>query len=196
LSEPFNTDNPRELRHVTRRTEPDLPQHVLSEVCWTEIHGHPRYYVQNVVTWEWHPVEFVDNHWYWLFLSEGQFYTALEDRIEPNTQGTGYWDITDPQHPYYVLEPVAPTSTSSAGLHILTQPLVAPLSEPTVSSPYATARTDTPALGSRLQTRSPSPETSPEDEKPSSDSPETLAPTAAPSARLSPQDQSILAAQF
>jgi hypothetical protein len=65
-----------------------------------------------------------------------------------------------------------------------------------VSFSFATACTDTPAPGSRLQTRSPSPETSLEDKEPSSDSPETLAPTAAPSACLSPQEHTVLAAQF
>ena len=188
--QPFNTENPDAPVQVTLRTTPDLPAHVLDQVRWTEYLGHTGYHIQNIVNNLWYPVEFINDHWHWVYNTDGRFFTSLDDRIEPYTEGTGYWRLTDPQHPGYMLEPLA--STSTRGLLIYTQPLAGPSPSPELpaTSPFVTA------ASSQHQTRSPSPETSPEDNAPSSESPETLAPTAAPSARLSPQEQTVLAAQF
>src|SRR5450756_1564856 len=62
------------------------------------------------------------------------------ERIEPHTQGTGYWYITDPQHPQYAqyIEQLQGSSATAPTLSVTTN--VPPLSSDPTLSPFVTAR--------------------------------------------------------
>ena len=45
-----------------------------------------------------------------VFIADGEiYYTALEDRIHPYQEGTGYWRHSDPQHPKHTVPQNLPT---------------------------------------------------------------------------------------
>ena len=103
MEKPFEQSNPTELLKITRRTSDDLPAHVKDLVKWRtrEDGALPGYYVYDPREDRHQPVEFIDNHWHKLFVYSGTAYVSLSDRIDPFTQGTGYWKTSDPQHPHY-----------------------------------------------------------------------------------------------
>ena len=117
LSEPFDPDQPNQLLVVNRRPEPDLPDHVLGDSIHWFIQSNitaPGYYLWSKTFQEYDAVEFFDTHWHRVFANEGSYFTCLNDCIEPETEGTGYWRITDPQHPQYTAPPQHPPLPFSA----------------------------------------------------------------------------------
>ena len=139
----FNTANPAEIVQVHCRDEDNIPPHVNGQVYWR----NDGYYL--AVPYDTQPkaVEFINNYWYIIFQHDSHWYTALEDCIEPNTLGTGYWRATDPQHPDY-----NEVSTSQLRLDI---PETELRRDPAIS-PFVTARqSDSNSSGSE----STSPET-------------------------------------
>jgi hypothetical protein len=59
----------------------------------------PGYYILNPRTKSYHAVEFINNYWYKVRVYTRQAYTSQEDQIKPYQLGTGYWALTDWQHP-------------------------------------------------------------------------------------------------
>src|SRR5437588_6302742 len=121
-------DDPFNLKDVQLRPTPDLPDHVLGAVQWLGFVAHPGYYLYTTTTsgaTDHVPVEFLDNNWYFINQSDnGELtYTCREDHIEPYAHRTGYWRISDPQHPEHVPEelPLVPSS-STAGPSTLNVP--------------------------------------------------------------------------
>ena len=107
LAEPFDANKPGNFIKVTRRSHPDLPPHVLgSRISWRY---PPGYYLYQEFLSNYQPVEFLDNHWHCLIADEETYYTALEDRIHPYQEGTGYWRLSDPQHPKHTVPQILPT---------------------------------------------------------------------------------------
>ncbi len=104
------TDDPDEPRHVYRRPQPDLPDHVLGTVFWVnqdDDHPYPGYYRYTEEEDEFLPVEFVNNYWWNLHfrLYDQTFWTSEDDRYDPYQGTTGYWNLADPEHPEYQAEP-------------------------------------------------------------------------------------------
>jgi hypothetical protein len=115
---PRVTDDPDEECEVTRRKLDDLPPEVLGGVIWINYHKgesvqQPKtgYYLPDLQdhtlvepTYKPHapePVEFFDNHWYYLDDKNNKWYTAHYFQITHNEQDTGFWPITNPNHPDY-----------------------------------------------------------------------------------------------
>jgi hypothetical protein len=106
LQRPFDETNPTQLIPVVRRTEDDLPDCVKGTVLWrTDLPDrNPGYYIYDVQNNTHSSVEFIEDHWYWLYDHSGFTFASLSDRIERNTYGTGYWRVeVDPQHPEHHL---------------------------------------------------------------------------------------------
>ena len=82
-------------------------------------------------------MEFIDNYWYYLDDADpdGQVYTSLNSRIEPNTSGTGNWHTYNSEHPLF--QPVP--STSAVLLDIAVEPQGGPLTDDPAISPFLTA---------------------------------------------------------
>src|SRR5882762_10107390 len=118
LSRPFDEQNPTELIRVTRRTTDDLPPHVKDQIQWKDdLPGHsPGYYLYIPDADIIKPLEFIKNFWYPLFVYTGTAFTSLEERIEPHTEGTGYWKLSEPQHPWRQLDPEHPHYSQYAAL--------------------------------------------------------------------------------
>jgi hypothetical protein len=116
LQQPFNYTDPSEVIKATRRTEDNVPDYVKGEVLWHQDPDFlPGYYLYDYRPQEYRPVEFLDNHWHYLFHHQGSDFISLSNRIKPHTQGTGYWRTTDPEHPNYNwFELLAEPSTSTA----------------------------------------------------------------------------------
>src|SRR6267154_3067680 len=74
----------------------------------------PGYYIWSNHFQDYDAVEFFDTHWYRIFANEGSYFTCINDRIEPGAESTGYWRITDPQHPQYTAPPQHPPLPFSA----------------------------------------------------------------------------------
>jgi len=147
LHREFNPTKPKELITVTRRTHPDLPHRIRNSIYWqdateefTEGYYLPRYRDTPV------PVDYFEHHWHKLFEYQGCTFTTLEDRIKPGREGTGYWLITDPQHPDYDpnyvphLDPSVASTSTAPPLEIQTEELAGPLSEDPEVSPFISAR--------------------------------------------------------
>jgi len=97
--DPINTESQRLIR-VTRRTEDDLPDRVKERVHWQRDQSSGEgYYVLNPRTNTCTPLEFIDNYWYRLWVYTGQAYTSRDEQIRPYYNHTGYWNISDWQHP-------------------------------------------------------------------------------------------------
>ena len=132
---------------------------------------------------------FIDNYWYYLDNadSDGQVYTSLNSRIEPNTLETGYWHTYDPEHPLFL--PV--TSTSAVTLDIPVEPQGRPLTDDPAISPFLTAANP---QATYLE------DSSLEEDADSTESPPSPAHVPLPLSRaltpLTPQEEQILAAQF
>src|SRR6266576_3039523 len=91
---------PQRLTRVTRRTEDNLPDRVKERVHWQRDQSSGEgYYVLNPRTNTYTPLEFIDNYWYKLRVYTGQAYTSRDEQIRPYHNHTGYWNISDWQHP-------------------------------------------------------------------------------------------------
>jgi hypothetical protein len=105
----------------------------------------------------------LNNYWYTLFEHNHQWYTTSADRIEPHTRGTGYWHITDHQHPDY--QPVASTSTLTVEIPqdtLRTDPAISPFVtarsiKSSESGSETTGSSNTTSSGSNKPTAHPSP---------------------------------------
>ena len=90
-------------------------------IFWAPASHRPTgYYLQDQQTYEYNPVEFIDNYWYFLDDKDEQVTTLLSSRIEPNTLGTGYWHIYNLKHSLFQQVPVP--STSAVTLNIPAEP--------------------------------------------------------------------------
>src|SRR5882757_7176447 len=117
LSELFDPDQPNQLLIVNRRPENDLPDYVLGDSIHWFIQSNvtaPGYYLWSETFQDYDAVEFFDTHWHRIFANKGSYFTCLNDHIKPETEGTGYWQITDPQHPQYTAPPQHPPLPFSA----------------------------------------------------------------------------------
>ena len=112
------TDDPFDLLDVQLREQPDLPDHILGAVQWLGFVAHLGYYLYATTstgTEDHLPVEFIENNWYFITRSsdEEDTYICQNDRIECYAQRTGYWRISDPQHPEHIPEELPPVPGSS-----------------------------------------------------------------------------------
>jgi len=116
LLEPLSDTNLYALSQVQPRTKPDLPEHVLGQIKWLKFSEHPGYYLWDKKLNTNRLVEFVDNNWFYLttYNDDTNIYIYSEDHIEPYSNNTGYWRITDPEHPDYVPEELPPVASPSA----------------------------------------------------------------------------------
>ena len=88
------------LSQVIRRPEDNLPDYIKGKVEWRTTHSKgPGYYVLHPETKEYLPVEFIHDHWHKLYVYTETTFTSLTQQIPPNRNTTGYWKITDWQHP-------------------------------------------------------------------------------------------------
>jgi len=88
------------LAKVLRRPRDNLPDHVKGQVEWRTDHSQgPGYYVLYPKNKRYYPVEFIEDHWYKLRVYTGDAHTTRDSQIPPYQNSTGYWDITDWQHP-------------------------------------------------------------------------------------------------
>jgi hypothetical protein len=94
---PEDPDNER--HRVYRRPHDDIPDFLKGEAFWIDSPLGSGYYVDQGSGPE--PVEFVDNHWYHIFLDpySNIYWTSDNELIDIEEEGTGYWPITDPHHP-------------------------------------------------------------------------------------------------
>src|ERR1700741_4413606 len=117
ITPPVTENLDEEERRVYRRYRPDLPVHLLGNIFWQdqdEEHPYPGYYLvdsDNQIV----PVEFIENYWYLLSFRtfDQTFWTDTESRFEPFEDGTGYWDLTDPQHPEHLLHEAGPSDLTA-----------------------------------------------------------------------------------
>ena len=92
-------DNNR-LAKVLRRPRDNLLDHVKGQVEWRTDHSlGPGYYILHPKNKRYYPVEFIKDHWYKLRVYTGDAHTTRDSQIPPYHNSTGYWDITDWQHP-------------------------------------------------------------------------------------------------
>jgi hypothetical protein len=124
IQRPFDEEHPTQLILIERRTEDDLQDHVKGTVLWKAdlSDREPGYYIYDVQYNTYTPVEFIKNHWYWLYEHQGFTFVSLNDLIERYTYGTGYWVVQDPQHseyPLYIKEQTR--NTERLGLQIVLQ---------------------------------------------------------------------------
>ena len=137
VTTPFDPNNITNVHRVTRRTTYDLPPHVKEQVFYVaerkkQFPDASGYYLYNLVKCFDRLVEFINHHWYYLFVHDRFYFTSLEDRIKRDTRDTGYWHTTDSKHTDY--QPVASTSAiivRNSAQSLLTDPAL---------SPYVTAR--------------------------------------------------------
>jgi hypothetical protein len=91
---------------VDRRTEDDLSDCVKGTVLWrTDLPDRtPGYYLYDIHNNAHTPIEFIEDHWYFLYEHSGFTLVSLDNCIDHNTLGTGYWAVKlDPQHPQHHL---------------------------------------------------------------------------------------------
>jgi len=130
LLELFDPDQPNQLIAVTRRSAHNLSDYVLgTHINWyiqTNV-TPPGYYIHIEDLNEYDTVELIDFYWHCVYTTGGSYYTCLADRIEPEQEGSGFWRITDPQHPQYIapsqhpLLPFLVALSSTAGLSRLSE---------------------------------------------------------------------------
>jgi len=88
------------LAKVLRRPRDNLPDCVKGQVEWRTDHSlGPGYYVLHPKNNRYYPVEFIEDHWYKLRVYTGDAHTTRDLQIPLYQNSTGYWDITDWQHP-------------------------------------------------------------------------------------------------
>ena len=98
---------------VQLRPQPDLPEHVLGQVQWLSFSEYPGYYLWSPENQTNRPVEFIENYWYYIYRYKGDLYISHSDCIECHFHNTGYWRITDPEHPEHVPEELPPVAGPS-----------------------------------------------------------------------------------
>ena len=85
LQPPIDPTDKSGLQELTRRTEDNLPEHITGEVVW--IDNDPphsdRYYLWIKPLAEFQPIEFVDNHWYFIFEVRGRYFISPDQHINP-----------------------------------------------------------------------------------------------------------------
>ena len=108
-----DTDNLYHFVEVQLRSQPDLPEHILGQVQWLNFSEFPGYYLWNKTTKINTPVEFLENHWYFIERINEDIYTGCINHIEPYSCNTGYWRITDPEHPEHIPEELLPVAGPS-----------------------------------------------------------------------------------
>jgi len=92
-------DNNR-LAKVLWRTGDNLPDCIKGQVEWrTDQPAGPGYYVLHPKNKRYYPVKFIKDHWYKLRVYTGNTHTTRDSQIPLYHNSTGYWDITDWQHP-------------------------------------------------------------------------------------------------
>ena len=114
-----------QLIRVQIRDRPDLPDYVPGQVQWLDFVPYPGYYLWDDILEENNPVDFIENYWYQLTResTSGYTYTSKEDHIDPYSNNTGYWRITDPEHPDHIPEELPHiASSSTAGPSTLSVP--------------------------------------------------------------------------
>jgi len=116
LLEPLSDTNPYALSQVQPRTNPDLPEYILGQIKWLNFSEHPGYYLWDDEANTNQLVKFIDNNWFYLttYNDDTDVYICSEDRIQPYSNNTGYWRITDPEHPDHVPEELPPVASPSA----------------------------------------------------------------------------------
>ena len=63
----FDPDDPYEPIVVIKRAADTLPDHVKGNIFWASASHRPAgYYLQDQQTYEYNPVEFIDNYWHFL----------------------------------------------------------------------------------------------------------------------------------
>ena len=88
------------LSKVLRRPRDNLPDRVKGQAQWrTDQPLGPGYYVLHPRNKTYYPVKFIEDHWYKLKVYAGDAYITQDSQIPPHRYSTGYWDITDWQHP-------------------------------------------------------------------------------------------------
>jgi hypothetical protein len=124
LLKAFDPRNPNTLVTYTTRTTDDLSDRVKGRVQWRDdLPDHPTgYYLFDPADSSLEAVEFINNYWHFIFRYTGNTFTSLENRIEPNSLGTGYWYETDRQHPNFSehfarLQRIAASRTPSPQTH-------------------------------------------------------------------------------
>src|SRR6267154_1740588 len=152
LSEPFDPDQLNQLIVVNRRPAHDLPEYILGDSITRFIRSNitaPGYYIWSNTFQDYDIVEFFDTHWYRIFANKGSYFTCLNDCIKPETESTGYWKITDPQHPQYTAPPQhPPLPFSAAGLSRLSARSKCPRATTRKSSNTKQAQILTVSIGS------------------------------------------------
>jgi len=93
---------------VQLRQSPDLPEHVLGQIQWLSFSEYPGYYLWDPEGQTNNPVEFIENYWYYIYRYDRDTYLSHADRIERYSNNTGYWRITDPEHPEHIPEELPP----------------------------------------------------------------------------------------
>jgi hypothetical protein len=94
----------------------NLPVHIKGIAQWYENDPNgPGYYIPKKFspTGANEPIEFINNQWFGLFTATNipGLHTSIDNAIEVNTLGLGYWDISEHQHPQHLLHGTIPAST-------------------------------------------------------------------------------------
>ena len=134
----FDPDDPYKPIVVIKRAADTLPDHIKENIFWAPAGHRPAgYYLQDQHTYDYLPVEFIDNYWYFLDNKDEQVTTSLSSRIEPNTLDTGYWHTYDSEHPLF--QPVPVLFTSAVTLNIPAEPQGGLLTDNPAISPFLVA---------------------------------------------------------
>ena len=143
----FNQTKPKKLIQVTRRTHSNLPHHIRGLIYWQD--AIKEFTEGYYLPWPYNTLPLINyfkHHWHKLFEYRRLTLISLADHIKPGRKGTGYWLITDPQHPdydpNYIPHLDLPEASTSAAppLEIQTEELPGPLSEDPEVSPFIFAR--------------------------------------------------------
>ena len=103
-----------------------LPDHIKQAAVWGIRGPYIGYIVFDPILQDLIPIEFIDGHWYKLFVTTGgKYITALEDQFALGHLGTGHWQITDPEHPDYT-----PPTAHSTEAQRTAEELVFPIAGP------------------------------------------------------------------
>ena len=168
-------DLPLGYFRVTRRAINTLPPHVLGASIHWDGADPTGYYLVLTQPSRNFPVEFFDNSWFTLNTESDGTYTATQhDRIPRYEANTGYWNITDREHP----EHLSPIETEQPQYTIGSEPSTAATqrsfpSTPHTGSAFATPRTGTPIAGPSFTTPRPRADTLDSNDQPEDQSDHT-----------------------
>ena len=112
-----------------RRSLDDLPAHVKGIIRWyPDTQPTAGYYVPKKYSpsRDFEPVKFINNQWFGLFrhpeISTTHLCTRASEAIPIiNRLGIGYWDITEPQHPDFTSNNIAPINIDPPEDNIFTR---------------------------------------------------------------------------